>query len=56
MVLIKIKIMKNTCIADKHPSLQDVGAAAHLERDEIQRAVSSCNDFAEAERRSMHDL
>ncbi|XP_022523273.2 ras GTPase-activating-like protein IQGAP2 isoform X2 [Astyanax mexicanus] len=30
---------------------KDVGAAAHLEKDEIQRAVSSCNDFAEAEKR-----
>uniref|UniRef100_A0A8B9L8T9 IQ motif containing GTPase activating protein 2 n=1 Tax=Astyanax mexicanus TaxID=7994 RepID=A0A8B9L8T9_ASTMX len=32
---------------------KDVGAAAHLEKDEIQRAVSSCNDFAEAEKRSI---
>ncbi|KAL7839655.1 hypothetical protein SRHO_G00263130 [Serrasalmus rhombeus] len=30
---------------------KDVGAAAQLERDEIQRVVSSCNDFAEAEKR-----
>lgn len=37
-------------------TLQDVGAAAQLERDEIQRAVSTCNDFAEAEKRSTHDL
>ncbi|KAL7836605.1 hypothetical protein AOLI_G00278890 [Acnodon oligacanthus] len=30
---------------------KDVGAAAQLEKDEIQRVVSSCNDFAEAEKR-----
>ncbi|KAI4875487.1 hypothetical protein NFI96_030041 [Prochilodus magdalenae] len=32
---------------------KDVGAATHLEKDEIQRAVSSCNDFAEAEKRKL---
>lgn len=37
-------------------SLQNIGAVAQLERDEIQKAVSTCNDLAEAERRSMHDL
>lgn len=47
---------KVTCDSEEHPSLQEVGAAAQLERDEIQRAVITCNDFAEAERRSMHDL
>ncbi|XP_058231429.1 ras GTPase-activating-like protein IQGAP2 isoform X1 [Hemibagrus wyckioides] len=29
---------------------KDIGAAAQLERDEIQSAVRTCNDFAEAER------
>lgn len=43
-------------MTQEHSSLQDIGAAAQLERDEIQGAVSTCNNFAEAERRSMHDL
>lgn len=36
-------------------SLQDAGYAVQLEREEIQRAISSCNDFAEAEKRSTSD-
>ena len=32
--------------------LQEGGQVMMLEREEIQRVVSSCNDFAEAEKRS----
>jgi len=32
--------------------VQEGGQALLLEREEIQRVVSSCNDFAEAEKRS----
>ncbi|TSM85920.1 Ras GTPase-activating-like protein IQGAP1 [Bagarius yarrelli] len=35
---------------------KDIGTAAQLERDEIQRAVSTCNDFAEAERRKQESV
>ncbi|XP_017307303.1 ras GTPase-activating-like protein IQGAP2 [Ictalurus punctatus] len=35
---------------------KEVGAAAQLERDEIQRAVITCNDFAEAERRKQESV
>ncbi|XP_051977095.1 ras GTPase-activating-like protein IQGAP1 isoform X2 [Xyrauchen texanus] len=31
--------------------VKDAGASAHLEREEIQRVITSCNEFAEAERR-----
>lgn len=33
---------------------QDAGGAVMLEREAIQRVVISCNDFAEAEKRSKH--
>ena len=36
--------------------LQDVGRAVVMDKEEIQRVVSSCNDFAEAERRSKQAL
>lgn len=32
--------------------LQDGGRGVLVDKEEIQRVVSSCNDFAEAERRS----
>lgn len=32
--------------------LQDGGRTVLLDKEEIQRVVSSCNDFAEAEKRS----
>ncbi|XP_067087113.1 ras GTPase-activating-like protein IQGAP2 isoform X3 [Osmerus mordax] len=32
---------------------QDCGGAATMDREEIQRLVSSCNDYAEAERRKL---
>ncbi|KAF7687415.1 ras GTPase-activating-like protein IQGAP2 [Silurus meridionalis] len=35
---------------------KDVGSAAHLERDEIQRAVTTCNDLAELERRKQESV
>uniref|UniRef100_A0A8C1XDD6 IQ motif containing GTPase activating protein 2 n=1 Tax=Cyprinus carpio TaxID=7962 RepID=A0A8C1XDD6_CYPCA len=31
--------------------VKDTGAGAHLEREEIQRVITSCNEFAEAEKR-----
>ncbi|XP_016106428.1 ras GTPase-activating-like protein IQGAP2 isoform X2 [Sinocyclocheilus grahami] len=31
--------------------VKDAGAGAHLEREEIQRVITSCNEFAEAEKR-----
>lgn len=34
--------------------LQDGGRAVMVDKEEIQRVVSSCNDFAEAEKRSKH--
>lgn len=34
--------------------LQDGGRAMMMDKEEIQRVVSSCNDFAEAEKRSKH--
>lgn len=36
--------------------LQDGGRAMVMDKEEIQRVVSSCNDFAEAERRSKKPL
>lgn len=36
--------------------LQDGGRAMMVDKEEIQRVVSSCNDFAEAEKRSKHLL
>ncbi|KAM9446448.1 ras GTPase-activating-like protein IQGAP2 [Clarias gariepinus] len=35
---------------------KNIGAVAQLERDEIQKAVSTCNDFAEAERRKQESV
>ncbi|XP_012683975.2 ras GTPase-activating-like protein IQGAP2 isoform X2 [Clupea harengus] len=35
---------------------QDAGYAVQLEREEIQRAISSCNDFAEAEKRKLEAI
>ncbi|KAL2092383.1 hypothetical protein ACEWY4_012181 [Coilia grayii] len=35
---------------------QDAGYAVQLEREEIQRVVSSCNDFAEAEKRKLNAI
>lgn len=37
-------------------ALQDGGRAVMVDKEEIQRVVSSCNDFAEAEKRSKHVL
>ncbi|KAJ8380391.1 hypothetical protein SKAU_G00011690 [Synaphobranchus kaupii] len=37
----------------KEQNSMDSGAPFHLEKEEIQRIVSSCNDFAEAEKRKM---
>ena len=34
--------------------LQDGDKAVVVDKEEIQRVVSSCNDFAEAEKRSKH--
>lgn len=34
--------------------LQDGDKAIVVDKEEIQRVVSSCNDFAEAEKRSKH--
>ncbi len=30
--------------------MQDAGVGAQLEREEIQRVITSCNEFAEAEK------
>ncbi|XP_053336837.1 ras GTPase-activating-like protein IQGAP2 [Clarias gariepinus] len=35
---------------------KNIGAVAQLERDEIQKAVSTCNDLAEAERRKQESV
>lgn len=34
--------------------MQDGGRAMMVDKEEVQRVVSSCNDFAEAEKRSKH--
>lgn len=36
--------------------LQDGGKAVVVDKEEIQKVVSSCNDFAEAEKRSKYLL
>ncbi|XP_062874278.1 ras GTPase-activating-like protein IQGAP2 [Trichomycterus rosablanca] len=35
---------------------KDVGGAVQLDREEIQRAVNTCNDYAEAERRKQESV
>ncbi|XP_063051320.1 ras GTPase-activating-like protein IQGAP2 [Engraulis encrasicolus] len=37
----------------KDHTSQDAGYAVQLEREEIQRVISSCNDFAEAEKKKL---